>query len=160
MLYCKHMVWKIIQHCNRVRSPRIATWWRHKMETFSSLMAYSAGNSPVTAVNSPVTGEFPSQRPVTRSFDIFFDQRRNERLSKQSMRWWFDKPLRSLWHLCNEHWHCHWIGVSLIYQCYLSTPLQWMTSQTFDYLSTFPTYFAEISKITLFCRTLNCRHYQ
>ena len=23
--------------------------------------------------NSPVTGEFPSQRPVTRSFDIFFD---------------------------------------------------------------------------------------
>ena len=27
------------------------------------------------AGNSPVTGEFPSQRPVTRSFDVFFDLR-------------------------------------------------------------------------------------
>ena len=26
------------------------------------------------AVNSPANGEFPSQRPVTRSFDVFFDQ--------------------------------------------------------------------------------------
>ena len=34
--------------------------------------------------NSPVTGEFPSQRPVTRSFDVFFDLRLNKRLSKQS----------------------------------------------------------------------------
>ena len=25
--------------------------------------------------NSPVTGEFPSERPVTRSFDVFFDLR-------------------------------------------------------------------------------------
>ena len=30
------------------------------------------------------TGEFPAQRPVTRSFDIFFDLRLNNRLSKQS----------------------------------------------------------------------------
>ena len=35
--------------------------------------------------NSPVTGEFPAQRPVTRSFDVFFDLRLNKRLSKQ---WW------------------------------------------------------------------------
>ena len=32
----------------------------------------------------PVTGEFPSQRPVTRSFDVFFDLRQNKGLSKQS----------------------------------------------------------------------------
>ena len=38
------------------------SWWRHQMETFSALRAG----------NSPVTGEFPSQRPVTRSFDVFF----------------------------------------------------------------------------------------
>ena len=31
------------------------------METFSALLAISAGNSPVA-------GEFPAQRPVTRSF--------------------------------------------------------------------------------------------
>ena len=52
------------------------TWWRHQMETFSALLAICAGNSPVT-------GEFPAQRPVKRSFDIFFDLRLNSRLSKQ-----------------------------------------------------------------------------
>ena len=33
--------------------------------------------------NSPVTGEFPLQRPVTRSFDVFFDLHLNKLLSKQ-----------------------------------------------------------------------------
>ena len=36
------------------------------------------------AGNSPVTGEFHAQRPVTRSFDVFFDLCPNKRLSKQS----------------------------------------------------------------------------
>ena len=70
-------------------------WWRHQMETFSALLALCAGNSPVA-------GEFPSQRPVTRSFDVFFDLRLNKRLSKQSRRWWFETPSRSLWLNCNE----------------------------------------------------------
>ena len=48
-----------------------------KMETFSALLAPCVGNSPVT-------GEFPTQRPVTRSFDAFFDRHLNKRLSKQS----------------------------------------------------------------------------
>ena len=39
------------------------SWWRHQMETFSALLALYAGNSPVT-------DEFPAQRPVTRSFDF------------------------------------------------------------------------------------------
>ena len=42
----------------------ISSWWRHQMETLSALLAICAGNSPVTA-------EFPSQRPVTQSFDVF-----------------------------------------------------------------------------------------
>ena len=42
------------------------TWWPHQMETFFVLRA-------LCAVNSPVTGEFPSQRPVTGSCDVFFD---------------------------------------------------------------------------------------
>ena len=46
-------------------------------------------------------GEFPSQRPVTRSFDNFFDLRLNKRLSKQSWDWWFEMPLRQLWRHCN-----------------------------------------------------------
>ena len=47
--------------------------------------------------NSPVTGEFPSQRPVTLSFDVFFYLRLNKRLSKQSWGWWFETPSRPLW---------------------------------------------------------------
>ena len=46
------------------------------METFSALLAICEGNSPVP-------GEFPAQRPVTRGFDNFFDLRLNKRLSKQ-----------------------------------------------------------------------------
>ena len=33
------------------------------METFSRLLAICVGNSPVT-------GEFPVQRPITRNFDV------------------------------------------------------------------------------------------
>ena len=64
------------------------------METFSALLAICAGNSPVTC-------EFPTQRPVTRSFDVFFDLRLNKRFSKQSWGWWFDTLSRSLWRHCN-----------------------------------------------------------
>ena len=70
------------------------SWWRHQMETFSALLALCAGNSPVT-------GEFPTQRPVTRSFDVFFDLRVNKRLSKQLWGWWFETPASPLWRHCN-----------------------------------------------------------
>ena len=46
-------------------------------------------------------GEFPAQRPVTRSFDVFFDLRLNKRLSKQSWGWWTEKLSRPLWRHCN-----------------------------------------------------------
>ena len=55
---------------------RAIPWWRHQMETCSALLAISPGNSPVT-------GEFSAQRPVTRGFDVFFDLCQNKRLSKQ-----------------------------------------------------------------------------
>ena len=35
-------------------------------------------------------GEFPTQRPVTRSFDVFFELRPNKQLSKQPWGWWFE----------------------------------------------------------------------
>ena len=46
-------------------------------------------------------GEFPAQRSVTRSFDVFFDLRMNKRLSKQPWGWWFEMPAWSLWHQRN-----------------------------------------------------------
>ena len=65
------------------------------METISALLAICAGNSPVP-------GEFPAQRPVTRGFDVFFEQRPNKRLSKQSWGWWFETRSRLLWRHRNE----------------------------------------------------------
>ena len=68
--------------------------WRHQMETFSPLLALCVGNSPIA-------GEFPTQRPVTRGFDVFFDLRLNKRLSKQSWGWWFETPSCALWRHSN-----------------------------------------------------------
>ena len=68
----------------------IVAWWRHQMETFSALLALCA-----------VPGEFPAQRPVTLSFDVFFDLRLNKRLSKESWGWWFETQSGSLWRHCN-----------------------------------------------------------
>ena len=43
----------------------------------------------------------PQQRPLTRSFNVFFDRGLNKRLSKQSRHWWFETPSCSLWRHCN-----------------------------------------------------------
>ena len=75
----------------------IFSWWRHQMETFFALLAICA------AGNSLVPGEFPAQRPVTRSFGVFFDLRLNKRFSKQSWDWWFETLSRPLWCHCNVH---------------------------------------------------------
>ena len=69
-------------------------WWRHQMETFSALLTICAGNSPVS-------GEFPAQRPVTRSFDVSLICSLNKRLSKQSWGWWFETLSCPLWRQCN-----------------------------------------------------------
>ena len=46
-------------------------------------------------------GEFPTQRPVTRSFDVYFDLRLNKRLSKQSRGRLFETLSHPLWRHCN-----------------------------------------------------------
>ena len=78
----------------RQRKLVMCSWWRHQMETFSALLALCAGNSPAT-------GEFPAQRPVTQSFGVFFDLRLNKRLSKQWWGWWFETPSHLLWRHSN-----------------------------------------------------------
>ena len=72
---------------------RMKPWWRHQMETFSALLAICAGN-------------YITQRPLTRSFDVFFDLRPNKRLSKQWRGWWFETPSHPLWRHCNAHERC------------------------------------------------------
>ena len=66
------------------------------METLSALLAICAGNSPVS-------GEFPAQRPATRGFDVFFEQRPNKQLSKQSWGWWFEPHSPPLWRHSNAN---------------------------------------------------------
>ena len=86
------------------------------METFSALLAFCAGNSPAI-------GEFPAQRPMTRSFDVFFDVRLNKRLSKQAWAWWFEKLSHPLWRHCNGFLGSQMFGLNEYLgakcQCYL-----------------------------------------
>ena len=97
------------------------TWWRHQMETFSALLAFCAGNSPVP-------GEFPSQRPVTRSFDVSFDLRLNTRLCKQSRGRWFKTPSCPLW----RHRSVTVTGNSS--QCHLSICMNHASHRGFSYV--------------------------
>ena len=66
------------------------------------MMTSSNGN--IFRVTGP--GEFPTQRPVTRSFDVFFDLRLNKMLSKQPWGWWFETQSWSLWRHCNGFFLC------------------------------------------------------
>ena len=82
---------------------------RPSAELRQNTMTSSNGNifrvTGLCAGKSPGTGEFPARRPVTRSFDVFFDLRPNEQLSKQSWGWWFETPSHSLWRHCNAVVH-------------------------------------------------------
>ena len=88
--YLYHGVLYHHQICPSSKWINIFPWWRHQMETFSALLAIRAGNSPAP-------GDFPTQRPVTPSFDVFFDLHLNKRLSKQSWGWWFETLSHPLW---------------------------------------------------------------
>ena len=83
-----------------------------KVQNFKSqisrlMMMSSNGN--IFRVTGPLcreftgSGQFPAQRPVTGSFNVFFDLRLNKRFSKQPWGWWFETPLWSLWRQCNAH---------------------------------------------------------
>ena len=68
--------------------------------TVQVMMTSSNGN--IFRVTGHLRGEFTGQRPVTRSFDVFFDLRLNKRLSKQWWGWWFETLLCPLWRHRND----------------------------------------------------------
>ena len=121
------------------------SWWRHQMETFPR-------NWPFVRGNSPVPGEFPAQRPVTRSFDVFFDLLLNKPFSKQSWGCWFKTLSRPLWRHCNVEicdtmmlmWHhcnmCFFLHIqpdwgrdkmAAIFQTTFSNAFSWMKKYKF-----------------------------
>ena len=106
-VYCCDMVvphmgaWSVLsQYGGFVGMEPIWAWW-----PLDRMMTSLNGNifrvtGPLWR-QPPTTGEFPSQRPVTRSFDVFFDVDLNRRLTKQTRRRWFETPSRSLWRHSN-----------------------------------------------------------
>ena len=66
------------------------TWWRHQNGNIFRVTGHLCGE-----FTGP--GEFPTQRPVTRSIDVFFDLRLNK-----PWGWWFETPSWSLWRQCNK----------------------------------------------------------
>ena len=90
------------------------------MGGFVFMMTSSNGN--IFRVTDPLCGEFtghrwiPSQRPVTQSFDVFFDLSLNKRLSKQPRRRWFETPSRPLWRHSNVKYHRN----PVIWRCNIS----------------------------------------
>ena len=131
------------------------------METFSALMALSAGNSPVT-------GEFPAQGPVTRSFGVFLDLHLNKQFSKQSRRRWFVTPSRSLWRHCNDklpvcyrHCGCWWPHTVCSHSvhkprapCYCTCSGQWKQYSIWGMVYIIA--LASTSKQTKWCRFAIC----
>ena len=65
----------------------------------------TSSNGNIFRVTGPLCGECTTQRPVTRSFDVFFDLRLNKRLRKQPWGWWFEMLSWSLWRHCNDLIH-------------------------------------------------------
>ena len=80
-----------------------------------AMMTSSNGN--IFRVTGPLCGEFtghrwiPRTKAVTRSFDVFFDLRLNQQMSKQWRRRWSETPSRrSLWR------HCYALSWPMLYQ--------------------------------------------
>ena len=139
------------QYCSSGHT-KVKAWWRREMKTFSALLVLCVGNSPVTA------GEFPSQRPVTRSFDILFDLRLNKRLSKRPRRRWlwrhYNVTLTSQSDdnvgLMTTDAHS-WFSVQRVYQLFIGTLLKyifWSNDLTPGNLFV---YIAENTTPTLWC---------
>ena len=99
------LIWLKHRHPTCLISLQMLTIVFRKNSWRQSMMTSSNGN--VFRVTGPLCGEFigpgefSTQRPVTRSFDVFFDLRLNKRLSKQPWGWWFVTPSCPLWRQCN-----------------------------------------------------------
>ena len=106
-----HYTWTDDEYLS-ITPPRKQFWIKRQFEMIPSKISsanimMTSSNGNIFRVTGPLCGEFtgpgefPLQRPVTRSFDVFFDLRLNKRLSKQPWGWWFETLSWSLWRQCN-----------------------------------------------------------
>ena len=97
-----------------IYSRRKQVWFCHYSSSYwwpdwiylATMMTSSYGN--IFRVIGSLWGEFTGHRwfllnkPVTRSFDVFFEMCLNKRWNKPSRCWWFETPSRLLWRQCND----------------------------------------------------------
>ena len=108
-LKLRHMRIRWKQH-DEIVKPSIQLKDKSKDVNNILLIMMTSSNGNIFRVTGPLCGEFtgpgefPAQRPVTQSFDVFFHLRLNKRLSKQPWGWWFETPAWSLWRHRNEIW--------------------------------------------------------
>ena len=95
-----YFIWYYWQSCSKERCCDMTGFWQNMM---------TSSNGNISRVTGHMRVEFtrdrwisPAQRPVTRSFDVFFDLSPNKRLSKHTWGWWFDTPSHPLWYHCND----------------------------------------------------------
>ena len=72
-------------------------------------------------------------KPVTRSFNVYFDLRPNKRLSKQPWGWWFETPSWSLWRQCNDLQYTATNGHDGQFRFIMSSDMAWSIRGTFQY---------------------------
>ena len=121
------------------------------------MMTSSNGNifrvtGPLCAGKSPVTGKFPSQRPVMGSFDVFFGLRLNKRLSQHSRHRWFEMPSCSLWRHDNAGFSCTWSPMSrtTISDCIFRQEISMCSSTTHYMWNIIVKFKDEITKLLAF----------
>ena len=121
-------IWVGMDKDDRIRQKRSILSKREGNESrqdagFSPSCTMTSSNGDIFRVTGHLCGEFtgpgefPAQRPVTRSFDVFFHLCLNNRLSKQSWGWWFETLSLPLWRQCNGF--CHDAGSSIQWCRYL-----------------------------------------
>ena len=86
--------WAITYHC--------CTWWRHQIETCPRYWPFVRGIHRSSG-NSPHKGQWPGTSPHkgrwrgALMFTLIYDW-----LNGWVNNWWFEMPVRLLWHHCNE----------------------------------------------------------
>ena len=110
-VYCTNVYWSVIHGIKR--KPHLSVVWNwyhfvaiailHQPRPTDSAdintrlqLSDTSSIPPMHGGFLLVPGEFPVQRPVARNFDVFFDLRPNNLLSKQSWGWWFETPSHPL----------------------------------------------------------------
>ena len=136
-----HRIWPEMTVASHLMSSEMSHGHGHCCQGLFKLAASSWWRHQIFRVTGPLCGQFPTKRPVTRSFDVFFDLRLIKRLSKPR-DWWFDMLSRPLWRHCHGYWITFQETLSFLQVSFLTTkvvlyncqadsrlaPSQWVTS--------------------------------